>query len=30
VVGTCREVYFNDFAAAGADDEVCDVAFPIG
>jgi effector-binding domain-containing protein len=24
-----REVYFNDFAAAGPDDEVCDVAFPI-
>ena len=24
-----REVYFNDFEAAGPDDEVCDVAFPI-
>ena len=24
-----REVYFNDFDAAGPDDEVCEVAFPI-
>lgn len=24
-----REVYFTDFAAAGDDDEVCDIAFPI-
>ncbi|MBO0871105.1 MAG: MerR family transcriptional regulator [Micromonosporaceae bacterium] len=24
-----REVYFTDFQAAGTDDEVCDVAFPI-
>jgi DNA-binding transcriptional MerR regulator/effector-binding domain-containing protein len=28
--GPPREVYFNDFAAASSDDEVCDVAFPIG
>jgi DNA-binding transcriptional MerR regulator len=27
--GSPREVYFADFAAAGPDDEVCDVAFPI-
>jgi hypothetical protein len=24
-----REVYFADWGAAGPDDEVCDVAFPI-
>ncbi|HEX6789575.1 MAG TPA: MerR family transcriptional regulator [Gaiellaceae bacterium] len=24
-----REVYFNDFVAAGPEDEVCDVAFPV-
>lgn len=24
-----REVYFNDFDAAGPEDEVCDVAFPV-
>lgn len=24
-----REVYFTDFAAAGPDDDVCDVAFPL-
>jgi hypothetical protein len=24
-----REVYFNDVEAAGADGEVCDVAFPV-
>ena len=24
-----REVYFTDFTAAGPDDEVCDIAFPI-
>lgn len=24
-----REVYFNDFEAAGPEDEVCDVAFPV-
>jgi DNA-binding transcriptional MerR regulator/effector-binding domain-containing protein len=29
VAGTSREVYFNDFAAAGPEDEVCDVAFPV-
>jgi DNA-binding transcriptional MerR regulator len=29
VVGAPREVYFNDFAAAALDDEVCDIAFPI-
>ncbi|WP_055531963.1 MerR family transcriptional regulator [Streptomyces graminilatus] len=28
--GPCREVYFADWDAAGPDDEVCDVAFPIG
>jgi DNA-binding transcriptional MerR regulator len=29
VTGAPREVYFNDFAAAALDDEVCDIAFPI-
>ena len=29
ITGSPREVYFNDFAAAGPDDEVCDVAFPV-
>lgn len=24
-----REIYFTDFSAAAADDEVCDIAFPI-
>ena len=28
VAGPPREVYFTDFAAAGTNDEVCDVAFP--
>jgi len=28
--GAPREVYFTDFPAAGPDDEVCDVACPIG
>ncbi|MGW0330303.1 MerR family transcriptional regulator [Streptomyces sp. NPDC003011] len=28
--GPCREVYFADWDAAGAEDPVCDVAFPIG
>jgi DNA-binding transcriptional MerR regulator len=28
--GAPREVYFTDFQAAGPDDEVCDVAYPIG
>ncbi|MFV0135289.1 MerR family transcriptional regulator [Streptomyces sp. HMX87] len=27
--GPCREVYFADWEAAGADDPVCDVAFPV-
>ncbi|MER5581116.1 MerR family transcriptional regulator [Streptomyces asoensis] len=27
--GPCREVYFADWDAAGAEDEVCDVAFPV-
>ncbi|MFE9450752.1 MerR family transcriptional regulator [Streptomyces sp. NPDC006739] len=27
--GPCREVYFADWDAAGADDPVCDVAFPL-
>ncbi|MET9686699.1 MerR family transcriptional regulator [Streptomyces coeruleorubidus] len=27
--GPCRELYFADWAAAGADDPVCDVAFPV-
>jgi DNA-binding transcriptional MerR regulator len=29
VAGAPREVYFNDFEAAGPNDEVCDIAFPI-
>ncbi|MDX3455733.1 MerR family transcriptional regulator [Streptomyces sp. ME02-8801-2C] len=29
-VGPCREVYFADWDAAGPDDAVCDVAFPVG
>ncbi|MGW2386769.1 MerR family transcriptional regulator [Streptomyces sp. NPDC001658] len=28
--GPCREVYFADWEAAGAQDPVCDVAFPVG
>ena len=28
--GPCREVYFADWDAAGPDDAVCDIAFPIG
>jgi hypothetical protein len=28
--GPCREVYFADREAAGPDDAVCDIAFPIG
>jgi effector-binding domain-containing protein len=27
--GPCREVYFADWDAAGPDDPVCDVAFPV-
>ncbi|WP_405536856.1 MerR family transcriptional regulator [Streptomyces sp. NBC_00075] len=27
--GLCREVYFADWEAAGPDDAVCDIAFPI-
>ncbi|MFH9064471.1 MerR family transcriptional regulator [Streptomyces coeruleorubidus] len=27
--GPCRELYFADWKAAGADDPVCDVAFPV-
>ncbi|WP_338897669.1 MerR family transcriptional regulator [Streptomyces sp. TG1A-60] len=29
VVGPCREIYFADWAAAGPEDPVCDVAFPV-
>lgn len=29
VTGPCREVYFADWEAAGPEDEVCDVAFPV-
>jgi DNA-binding transcriptional MerR regulator len=29
LAGAPREVYFTDFVAAGPDDEVCDIAFPI-
>jgi hypothetical protein len=29
VAAAPREVYFADFMNAGADDEVCDIAFPI-
>ncbi|MFI1723054.1 MerR family transcriptional regulator [Streptomyces sp. NPDC020489] len=28
--GPCREIYFADWDAAGPDDAVCDVAFPVG
>jgi effector-binding domain-containing protein len=28
--GPCREVYFADWDAAGPQDPVCDVAFPVG
>ncbi|MFJ9726163.1 MerR family transcriptional regulator [Streptomyces sp. NPDC101209] len=27
--GPCREVYFADWDAAGPEDEVCDIAFPV-
>lgn len=27
--GPCREVYFADWDAAGPEDPVCDVAFPV-
>lgn len=29
LAGPCREVYFADWDAAGAQDPVCDVAFPV-
>lgn len=29
VAGAPREVYFTDFMAAGPNDEVCDIAFPV-
>jgi DNA-binding transcriptional MerR regulator len=29
IAGPPREVYFADFMAAGPDDEVCDIAFPV-
>ncbi|MER5938589.1 MerR family transcriptional regulator [Streptomyces sp. NPDC001928] len=29
LAGPCREVYFADWEAAGAQDPVCDVAFPV-
>ncbi|RIJ77161.1 MerR family transcriptional regulator [Nakamurella silvestris] len=30
VAGSPREVYFTDFGAAAPEDEVCDIAFPVG
>ncbi|MFE7565670.1 MerR family transcriptional regulator [Streptomyces sp. NPDC057539] len=30
VSGPCREIYFADWDAASASDEVCDIAFPVG
>ncbi|WP_176711684.1 MerR family transcriptional regulator [Streptomyces sp. DI166] len=30
MAGPCREIYFADWDAAGPEDEVCDVAFPVG
>ncbi|AWK09658.1 MerR family DNA-binding transcriptional regulator [Streptomyces spongiicola] len=30
ITGPCREVYFADWDASSATDEVCDVAFPVG
>ncbi|MFE2634044.1 MerR family transcriptional regulator [Streptomyces scopuliridis] len=30
VSGPCREIYFADWNAASASDEVCDIAFPVG
>lgn len=30
MAGPPREVYFADFMTAGPDDEVCDIAFPVG
>ncbi|MEV6840814.1 MerR family transcriptional regulator [Streptomyces sp. NPDC051133] len=29
MAGPCREIYFADWEAAGAEDPVCDVAFPV-
>ncbi|MHC0433215.1 MerR family transcriptional regulator [Streptomyces sp. O3] len=29
IAGPCREIYFGDWAAAGPEDEVCDIAFPV-
>jgi effector-binding domain-containing protein len=29
MAGPCREVYFADWVAAGPEDPVCDVAFPV-
>ncbi|MFD7229577.1 MerR family transcriptional regulator [Streptomyces sp. NPDC059881] len=29
ITGPCREVYFADWEAASATDEVCDIAFPV-
>ncbi|WP_156727194.1 MerR family transcriptional regulator [Streptomyces apocyni] len=29
IAGPCREIYFADWCAAGPDDEVCDIAFPV-
>lgn len=29
IAGPCREVYFADWCAAGPEDEVCDIAFPV-
>lgn len=30
VAGPCRGVYFADWGAAGPEDPVCDVTFPVG
>ncbi|MFP3991825.1 MerR family transcriptional regulator [Streptomyces sp. E11-3] len=29
IAGPCREIYFADWCAAGPEDEVCDIAFPV-
>ncbi|MDI3423754.1 MerR family transcriptional regulator [Streptomyces luteolus] len=29
IAGPCREIYFADWDAAGPQDEVCDIAFPV-
>lgn len=30
ITGPCREIYFVEWDTAGPDDQVCDVAFPVG